>query len=329
MSSQHYGSSPLTRGKQARRPHKIRGRRLIPAHAGKTQRRHPYPNPTQAHPRSRGENPRSSSTIGAPGGSSPLTRGKLTQAVQLLPTPGLIPAHAGKTPPQRPRRNPVRAHPRSRGENLAPEAVLTRQTRLIPAHAGKTPAQGHRPWQRSAHPRSRGENISAMRRAITCGGSSPLTRGKRPRGDRRRRREGLIPAHAGKTPGSQPPWAARPAHPRSRGENARGRSRRGKTGGSSPLTRGKLGPVLSPSVSSGLIPAHAGKTVFIRPHQRPPWAHPRSRGENLLAMLMDANSMGSSPLTRGKRFAHVGPHVFVGLIPAHAGKTSMVGRRSC
>ena len=30
------GSSPLTRGKQARRSHEIRGRRLIPAHAGKT-----------------------------------------------------------------------------------------------------------------------------------------------------------------------------------------------------------------------------------------------------------------------------------------------------
>ena len=50
------GSSPLTRGK----PTPVLGARLrvrlIPAHAGKTTSWEPSPSPTQAHPRSRGEN---------------------------------------------------------------------------------------------------------------------------------------------------------------------------------------------------------------------------------------------------------------------------------
>ena len=51
-------------------------------------------------------------------------------------------------------------------------------------------------------------------------------------------------------------------------------------------------------------------------------AHPRSRGENLTGAEDQLVSLGSSPLTRGKRRQHqnVGPGVR--LIPAHAGKTS-------
>ena len=51
------------------------------------------------------------------------------------------------------------------------------------------------------------------------------------------------------------------------------------------------------------------------------WAHPRSRGENLMGLATTLLTEGSSPLTRGKRLeraAHPGCH---GLIPAHAGKT--------
>ena len=59
------------------------------------------------------------------------------------------------------------------------------------------------------------------------------------------------------------------------------------------------------------------------------WAHPRSRGENGEADREARGGPGSSPLTRGKR-----PHVHVrvldhGLIPAHAGKTSLSSSRRC
>ena len=51
-------------------------------------------------------------------------------------------------------------------------------------------------------------------------------------------------------------------------------------------------------------------------------AHPRSRGENIEGPAYLGKAEGSSPLTRGKL-----PHLLdgsnvVGLIPAHAGKTS-------
>ena len=192
-----------------------------------------------AHPRSRGENagcvPVSKLCIG----SSPLTRGKLHHVSRVNSEHGLIPAHAGKTHGSRRIRQARRAHPRSRGENRGliqrlgePQgsSPLTRGkhglTRphlsaigLIPAHAGKTRLSLRPTPPKRAHPRSRGENVLEEIGGDVEKGSSPLTRGKRPRGDRRRRREGLIPAHAGKTPHPRLGLRLRRAHPRSRGEN--------------------------------------------------------------------------------------------------------------
>ena len=91
------GSSPLTRGKPYRSGPTSCGRRLIPAHAGKTASVSILPSHASAHPRSRGENPLTKSPMIARTGSSPLTRGKQqTIRVPVLPC-GLIPAHAGKT----------------------------------------------------------------------------------------------------------------------------------------------------------------------------------------------------------------------------------------
>ena len=88
-----YGSSPLTRGKPKARAVEFSVVRLIPAHAGKTGAALPVPLRNVAHPRSRGENkaldntahPRSrgenlkdAGRLVIGGGSSPLTRGKLT-----------------------------------------------------------------------------------------------------------------------------------------------------------------------------------------------------------------------------------------------------------
>ena len=193
--------------------------------------------------------------------------------------------------------------------------------RLIPAHAGKTGWSATSPAPARAHPRSRGENSGDSLAPINTEGSSPLTRGKRVE-----RREvvvwlGLIPAHAGKT---GPCWAAPAragAHPRSRGENTdfmvpdlRGR-------GSSPLTRGKRVSERPIFEATGLIPAHAGKTLTHTAGGGRGWAHPRSRGENPLTDSESARATGSSPLTRGKRLATHRRRPFLGLIPAHAGKT--------
>ena len=72
----------------------------------------------------------------------------------------------------------------------------------------------------------------------------------------------------------------------------------------------------------GLIPAHAGKTCCRAWIATRRGAHPRSRGENPRAGKPCALSMGSSPLTRGKRLFRLDWVNRRRLIPAHAGKTS-------
>ena len=70
---------------------------------------------------------------------------------------------------------------------------------LIPAHAGKTLHDARRMGPPRAHPRSRGENAETSCSLTTAVGSSPLTRGKHREAASRKKRERLIPAHAGKT----------------------------------------------------------------------------------------------------------------------------------
>ena len=94
--------------------------------------------------------------------------------------------------------------------------------------------------------------------------------------------------------------------------------------GSSPLTRGKREQRLARRVLSGLIPAHAGKTVRARTPAARFRAHPRSRGENSTARRGQPPISGSSPLTRGKRLGVLPGELAVGLIPAHAGKTLVI-----
>ena len=197
---------------------------------------------------------------------------------------------------------------------------------LIPAHAGKTRGTGASRRGAGAHPRSRGENSHANNMARRAQGSSPLTRGKpvRVRGCGVRR--GLIPAHAGKTPGPAARSGSGRAHPRSRGENASSRSTVMPRSGSSPLTRGKRVGGEAGRVRHGLIPAHAGKTIQTTVQTVAGWAHPRSRGENLGGGRRPPGRRGSSPLTRGKPAGRAAGQAVAGLIPAHAGKTGWPGR---
>ena len=132
---------------------------------------------------------------------------------------------------------------------------------LIPAHAGKT-ADCLAPSRTSgAHPRSRGENSLRRVKVLIDNGSSPLTRGKPDRLQRREQAPGLIPAHAGKTIPDEEERDAALAHPRSRGENAEPKRDPLGVTGSSPLTRGKLQDGLCRPLIRRLIPAHAGKTL--------------------------------------------------------------------
>ena len=91
-------------------------------------------------------------------GSSPLTRGKLSQRNLSDLEAGLIPAHAGKTRCYKIFAGDTVAHPRSRGENERARQDAGIPWWLIPAHAGKTVGRGRGRAERGAHPRSRGEN---------------------------------------------------------------------------------------------------------------------------------------------------------------------------
>ena len=234
---------------------------------------------------------------------------------------GLIPTHAGKTSSFSWLLRRSAAHPRSHRENttiksgsgcITGSSPLTRGKHrrvetaraprgLIPAHAGKTATSrsfGLGIW---AHPRSRGENnTSATPNQLPCG-SSPLTRRKRDVINGRADRVRLIPAHAEKTTHPPHPTSCLAAHPRSRGENQPNATFEHRGLGSSPLTRGKHHHRHQPPVSPRLIPAHAGKTESVSFHGGQPRAHPRSRGENVVAASSWGGRQGSSPLTRGKQ----------------------------
>ena len=237
--SDTWGSSPLTRGKPARRGLEGMVRRLIPAHAGKTTSTTMIGTNPAAHPRSRGENPPAVAWKVWSGGSSPLTRGKQPSPPSLCTETRLIPAHAGKTASSARPSRPSPAHPRSRGENASTpsgrlggsgSSPLTRgkpcrrvrsdtDWGLIPAHAGKTPKRRAMRTTDQAHPRSRGENVHDGWSFRVVSGSSPLTRGKPPAIPPTARPTRLIPAHAGKTDNDAHARRVRRAHPRSRGEN--------------------------------------------------------------------------------------------------------------
>ena len=152
-------------------------------------------------------------------GTSPLTRGKPRELTDRIKVGGNIPAHAGKTAHRGGCPIPLEEHPRSRGENKRarmstvmalgtspltrgkpwPLGIAVLVPGNIPAHAGKTSLHCEESSQSPEHPRSRGENTRPVPTRPDPSGTSPLTRGKRPRrvGQGARRRN--IPAHAGKT----------------------------------------------------------------------------------------------------------------------------------
>ena len=192
---------------------------------------------------------------------------------------------------------------------------------LIPACAGKTRTGMRATIALGAHPRVCGEN----RRCRACQGrsrgSSPRVRGKRAAPIPPTAAAGLIPACAGKTPGTNFFIASSPAHPRVCGENLTRRAVCRGNMGSSPRVRGKLCGHFLGSFGAGLIPACAGKTRRPRRRQTPPAAHPRVCGENSIVTLVIESTKGSSPRVRGKPGRkHPKPHPGR-LIPACAGKT--------
>ena len=172
--------------------------------------------------------------------------------------------------------------------------------RLIPACAGKTDRLDLDAAAGKAHPRMRGENPVCCRSSRSGTGSSPHARGKRGAPGVSKKRPGLIPACAGKTPGLPISRRMRRAHPRMRGENFTGPCLAPEDWGSSPHARGKRSQASQRTRDKGLIPACAGKTGVTPPCDPADWAHPRMRGENYASSVLPRTGRGSSPHARGK-----------------------------
>jgi len=218
------GSSPLARGGLLGAGRGRQGRGLIPARAGRTPAAtHRRPRPS-AHPRSRGADQLHHVLPHGGRGSSPLARGGRHDAGRVCAELGLIPARAGRTPPQPQRPHPPQAHPRSRGADSGGTSTggaepgsspLARggpgghrrqgsDGRLIPARAGRTFTDENGWAQGAAHPRSRGADEDGSRDTSLVTGSSPLARGGRMPLNRRTHERGLIPARAGRTVAPRP-----------------------------------------------------------------------------------------------------------------------------
>ena len=118
-----------------------------------------------------------------------------------------------------------------------------------------------------------------MRLIIGSVGSSPLTRGTHLPGLKQKDKDRFIPAYAGNSGRPMSPLEANTVHPRLRGELSNPEVCRGRTGGSSPLTRGTQEFTQEQSEVRRFIPAYAGNSSVLTKIVR--------------------STTGSSPLTRG------------------------------
>ena len=198
--------------------------------------KHQSPNPV--HPRLRGELFACHKLSFALFGSSPLTRGTLTEFLWPRLSMRFIPAYAGNSEGQSIRAGSETVHPRLRGEllprtsrtkNAFGSSPLTRGThaqdltacfnqRFIPAYAGNSPMSFTRQCAVPVHPRLRGELATDTVSVTVTGGSSPLTRGTQQETFGARQRPRFIPAYAGNSNSLISFEVNMTVHPRLRGE---------------------------------------------------------------------------------------------------------------
>ena len=153
-------------------------------------------------------------------------------------------------------------------------------------------------------------------------GSSPRMRGSPDEDVDTTPPPGIIPAHAGLTLIFSMCVISGRDHPRACGAHEEPCSTIGYILGSSPRMRGSLASYLRLSVSSGIIPAHAGLTLHQRRSEAAGRDHPRACGAHTSPASWAASTTGSSPRMRGSRKRDNPYENWLGIIPAHAGLTN-------
>ncbi len=192
------GPSPRARGRQKTGSHQHLRAGTIPARAGETSRagsRAPRP---WDHPRARGGDVRSSTSVVDVGGPSPRARGRRGRVRPCLRRGGTIPARAGETRSLRALKRIPWDHPRARGGDPAtisasrffqgpsPRArgrpahadIPLRVGGTIPARAGETSPRSSSARRRRDHPRARGGDPGRKRRPSWSSGPCPRARGR-------------------------------------------------------------------------------------------------------------------------------------------------------
>ena len=132
------GSSPRMRGKHLFDAFRVRGGRIIPAHAGQTRLSVVTRIVWADHPRACGANTPAQTVKSSPYGSSPRMRGKLIGVRLQRFDERIIPAHAGQTHVRSCPNSRGPDHPRACGANRVTVTGGDTDSRIIPAHAGQT-----------------------------------------------------------------------------------------------------------------------------------------------------------------------------------------------
>ena len=151
--------------------------RIIPAHAGNSQKGARSARHAADHPRACGELIEGPDGAGKTTGSSPRMRGTLWQHRTARSRPRIIPAHAGNSPRHPPDCPQLSDHPRACGELDSQDRLSTmtdgssprmrgtrvkgrahgRFLRIIPAHAGNSAPDRFASSRMADHPRACGE----------------------------------------------------------------------------------------------------------------------------------------------------------------------------
>ena len=210
--------------------------------------------------------------------------------------------------------------PRVRGK-VAPGVFNNEKIGITPAHAGKSLLLQDLPLRWEDHPRACGEKGCPYHRHHPQLGSPPRMRGKVCDHALKCVRNRITPAHAGKRAGVRTSGRASKDHPRACGEKKSKRTGTPLPTGSPPRMRGKEKNAGCTRPTSGITPAHAGKSVSQPLKLKSTGDHPRACGEKPIMLSWAVWDSGSPPRMRGKGNFRILFSLSGGITPAHAGKS--------
>ena len=253
-------------------------------------------------------------------GSPPRVREKLLAFFEIVNSPRITPACAGKTVLFSSLNSCMRDHPRVCGKNSLTKTIDVPRTGspprvrekpflgrthiseigITPACAGKTIYWWPSFLDRRDHPRVCGKNTCACELPPACVGSPPRVREKLVFEDGAWSPDRITPACAGKTQNIKSASREVEDHPRVCGKNKSWHWQPYLPAGSPPRVREKQGPKGDQGIPGGITPACAGKTTSDEYRKQKQRDHPRVCGKNFNFITQITQCAGSPPRVREK-----------------------------